>query len=217
MRILAFDLSRHTGWAVMDNETYVASGFFDVEIKDWKNDVSKTEHFPECFPANFATSVREIVDGCEKLTKEWMPDLVVTEFVEGSRSRRFSQLFLDWLHFEFYNRMTQLDQKYKYILNSDWRNHVGCWISQHPEIKKYNAQVGKARQNTPRTKTGARVAKIDGKVVSRIDQKKLSVILASKWTGKELKNDNECDAIHQARAAQAMWGLSLLGADSPHP
>jgi len=204
-RILAFDLSRHTGWAVLDDEKYIASGYFDVKIVDWKNDVYKTEHFPEIFPANFAAAVKEVVDGCEKLVEQWTPDLVVTEFIEGS-GRRFSQMFLDWLHFEFYVRMSQRGQKYKYILNSDWRNHVGCWISQHPDIKKYNAKVGQARRKTPRTKTGARVAKINGRVVSRIDKKKLSILLVSKHFNITIKSDDEADALNQARAAQAIWG-----------
>jgi hypothetical protein len=208
MRIIAFDLSTHTGWAVIDGKILLGSGHFDVEISNWKNDVFKSDQFAAEFPGNFATSVKQIVVECEKLIEMWKPNLVVTEFIEGS-SHRFSQLFLDWLHFEFYQSMKNLDQKYKYILNSDWRNHCGCWISQHPDLKRYNAKVGRAKRKAPLTKAGARVAKIDGKVVSKINQKKLSVLLANKHFGLSIKSDDEADAINQCRAAQAMWGETL--------
>ena len=207
-RILAFDLSRHTGWAVMDDEVLVSSGFFDIEISNWKNDVFKSDQFAPEFPGNYALAVQQIVEKCESIIQEWKPNLVVTEFIEGS-SHRFSQLFLDWLHFEFYRKMKSLGQEYKYILNSDWRNHCRCWISQHPDLKHYNAKVGRAKRLATPTKAGSKVAKIGGKVVSRINSKKLSIILANKHFGTSVKNDNEADAINICRAAQAMWGKSM--------
>jgi hypothetical protein len=211
MKILAFDLSSHTGWAVIDGSELLGSGHFDVTISDWKNDISKTEQFPPQFPKNFAVAVRDIVNECEEILNVWKPDLVVTEFIEGS-SRRFSQMFLDWLHFEFYSKMTELNQPYKYILNSDWRNHCGCWISQHPDLKKYNAKVGRAKRAAKPTKSGAKVAKIDGKVVSRVNGKKLSIMLASKHFNLDIKSDDEADAINQCRAAQAIWGKNATPA-----
>ena len=172
MRILAFDLSRHTGWAVMDGPERVDSGFFEVKIAGWKSDISKTDQFPPQFPGNFETVIEEIVEKCKDLVARYKPDLVVTEFIEGS-SRRFSQLFLDWIHLDFYRCMKAIEQPFKYMLNSDWRNHCRCYVSQHPEVKKYNAQVGKAKRKAVPNAVGAKVAKIDGKVVSRINQKKL--------------------------------------------
>lgn len=206
MRILAFDLSRHTGWAVMDDgDVLVKSGSFDVEILNWKSDVSRSDQFAPEFPRNFHNAVLQIAEKCGELVQEWEPNLVVTEFIEGS-PRRFSQMFLDWLHCAFFNKMADLKQEYRYILNSDWRNYSGCWISQHPELKRYNAKVGRAKRLSKPNKAGARVAKIDGKIVSKINAKKLSIMLASQQYNLQLKSDDEADAILQARAAHAMWG-----------
>lgn len=206
MRILAFDLSSHTGWAVMDQDSLIKSGNFDVKISDWKSDVHRSDQFSPKFPGNFATAVQEIVTKCSALVEEWKPDLVVTEFIEGS-SRRFSQMFLDWLHYEFYRELSSKGQPYRYILNSDWRNFCKCWISQHPEHIKFNAKIGRLKRQAKPTKSGAKVAKIDGKVVSRIDAKKLSIMIAQDHFGIKLDSDDEADAINQCRAAQHMWGV----------
>ena len=67
--------------------------------------------------------------------------------------------------------------------------------------QKWNLKIRAAKKVAVPTKNGSICAKIDGKRVSAINQKKLSIIIANEKYGIQIKNDNIADAINIGRAA----------------
>lgn len=202
MKLLSLDISTNTGWSFFEGDNLVEYGKYEINVKDYKAEIKSYLDYPKAYPKNFIDASYEQLEQIKPLLEKFKPDLVVIEETNKSR-QRFSQKLLEWTHFVVVSYLLEIDQKFQYLTTFCWRKQVKCFLKEWPEHKKYNILVGKARKKTEPTKTGSRVAKIDGKIVSTINQKKLSVILVNQYYGLELKltDDDVADSINLGRAA----------------
>lgn len=198
MKWLSLDLSSKTGYAFFEDHKLTSHGLLESPIEDYFTDVSDFTQLPDSYPDNLINSAKSMTQMVVDLLGG--VELVVTEHTEGSKFR-FSQRYLEWLHLLIIQELKNKSIRFKYLLNSDWRKATNCYVSLWPEYRKWNRQVSKAKKSATPTKTGAMVAKIGGKVVSRVDQKKLSIILANKHFDLEIKDNNIADALNLGRAA----------------
>lgn len=203
-RWISFDLSSHTGWALWQDSQLLEAGVFHVEIEDFVHNIKTYKDFRKSYPQNLKTACEKVVHECAELCVKYAVKFIVTEHTEGS-SFRFSQRFLEWLHLLFFEEMMARDVRFYYLLNSDWRNAVKCYVKYWPEIQEHNKNYSKARRKAAISKSGAKIVKIDGKRIGRIDQKKLSIHIAKEFLEKigkelEIEDDNMADAINIGHA-----------------
>ena len=211
--IISLDISTHTGYAVFTNGNLIDYGVFTVKIDDYVSHIKSYADIPTTFPKNVMSACRSMARYVKSLCKKYADPMVVIEHVNPGR-QRISQLTLCWLHYAILNALPKYE--IRYMLTSDWRKETGCYISKHPDVVKHNKMVSRAKRRAKKTKSGARVAKIDGHVVAPINQKKLAVRIVNDIYSKEIpgfhiKDDNIADAILIGRAAH-----KLLLCDDPY-
>lgn len=201
-RLLSLDISTHTGWSVFEGDKLLEYGSYDVPIKSYKAEIKSFKDYPEAYPQNFMESAIAQAKAVENLLNKHVPDLVVIEETNKAR-QRFSQKALEWSHFTVVQLLLSRNQSFKYLTTTCWRKVVKCYLGDWPEYKQFNAKVSKAKRSSAPTKSGAMVAKIDGKIVSAICSKKLSVLLVNQKYNLNLplSQDDICDSINLGRAA----------------
>ena len=198
MKFVSFDLSSHTGWSIFNDSKLEAFGVFHIKIKNYKSDIRAYTDLPKDYPHNFIEAANDVVAECRKIVDKYKPDFIVTEHTCSSKFR-LSQRFLEWVHLKFFEEFEEI--RIYYLLNSDWRKATNCYLKFWPEHQKWNKQVAKAKKKAVRNKAGAKVAKINGKIVSKIDQKKLSIIIANEIFKLNTKDDNIADSLLLGKAA----------------
>lgn len=202
-KLLSFDLSTHTGWAYFENGVLRQAGHFDVPVDGYVSIVKTYLDLPPIYPLNMMDTSIKIAYKCIEIWEHFGRPDIVTEHTEGSK-HRISQRLLEFIHYAFFLHLLPEGANIKYLLNSDWRRSTKCYVSQWPEMVKYNKEVAKAKKKAKPNKAGARVAKIDGKIVSRWDQKKLSIHIAKldyPGLADTITTDDVADAINMGTAA----------------
>ncbi len=195
MKWLALDPSSRTGYAIFEGSSLLEYGLIEKEIKNFKFDVSNYTQLPPDYPMNFIEATSCMAKEIMLIVKNHDIKWVVMEHTESSM-HRFSQRYLEWLHMGLVLSFAKAKIPMQYLLNSDWRKAAKCYLKDWPEYDKHNKEVRKLKKKATPTKSGAKVAKNeDGKIVTIIDQKKLSMLVASKYVGKTIDNDNTSDAI----------------------
>lgn len=207
MNLLSLDLSTHTGWAYFECGALISVGKFDVKVKNYKGIIKSYSDFPPEYPYNLMEMADAMAQHCVGLWLSLGKPGIVTEHTEGSK-HRISQRTLEFIHFALFQQLKAAGSpNIKYMLNSDWRRNVRCYISQWPEMQKYNKEVGKAKKKAKPNKAGAKVAKINGKVVSKWDAKKLSIHISHKLYpdfSEQIDTDDIADAVNLGHAALNM-------------
>lgn len=198
MKFLALDLSTNTGYAIFDNNKLAGHDTFTIKAKDYVASIKNYENFPASYPYNLIETSEAIANKCFEIFQENKCEAVVIEHPETSR-QRISQRLIEFIHYAVLKKFE--GKCVKYLLVSDWRRQVKCYIKHWPELKKWNDKVMKAKKIATPTKSGARLAKIGGKVVSKYDFKKLSIYIANKYYGVNISSDDVADAINIGRAA----------------
>lgn len=206
--LISFDLSTKTGYSVFDGDKLKTYGKITHKVQDYFSDVKRYDELPAAYPYNFIDAAQTMATACMKVVDEFPGSVIVTEHTEGS-SRRFSQRLLEFIHYAFLEECRARNNKPLYLLNSDWRRQVRCYVSQWPSIEKWNSKIGRLKKKAIPTKAGAKVAKLNGKIVTRVDQKKLSILIANYTFGLELDDDDIADSINMGRTALE---LGLVGA-----
>ena len=202
-KLLSLDISTHTGWSLFEEPNeLVTYGAYDTPIKEYKAEIRTFRDYPASYPSNFVNASLMQANAVAALLDEHKPDLVVIEEVNKAR-QRFSQKALEWAHFTVVQLLISRNQPFRYLTTSCWRKVVKCYLNEWPEYRRYNGKVSRAKKNSLPTRSGAIVAKIDGKIVSSINQKKLSVLLVNQHFGLDfaLSEDDVCDSINMGRAA----------------
>jgi hypothetical protein len=195
---LSLDLSSRTGWALWKGHKLQVFGLIEEIIPDFKHNVKSFKDLPHNYPYNLIGAIDRLMDQLEVLFASNSIHFVVVEHTEGS-SFRFSQKYLEWLHLAFFRKF---GFKYKvlYLLNKDWRTATGCYIKLWPEFQQRNKLYAKLKR-----KLKNKIVKHEGKRISRMDQKKLSVHIAnifiSDFGFDPVSDDNIADAINLGRAA----------------
>lgn len=195
MKWASLDLSSSTGFAIFDRDRLIDCGLIEVPIPNYDTNVSKYTQLPVNYPENLIGAASKMVEEISKVLVGQEIKFVAIEHTEGS-SRRFSQRYLEWLHLCMIMKLKRLKIPYRYLFNSDWRAATGCYLKHHPDLSGFNKQVRKAKKKATPNKAGARVAKIDGKVVKAIGGKELSIIVANRRFGLEIDSDDIADALN---------------------
>jgi hypothetical protein len=210
MKLLSLDISTHTGWSTFIDGKLSEYGLIETEIQDYKAEVRSFKDYPASYPQNFLNAARDMAAKIATLVEAQKPDAVVTEDTSKA-SQRFSQKYLEWTHYCVATYMEEHKIPYRFLTNRCWRLACKCYLKEWPEYVQWNKTVSKAKKKAIPTKSGAKVAKIDGKIVTKIDQKKLSIIIANAAFGLETSDDNIADSLNLGHAALALdlFGLSL--------
>jgi len=203
MRYIGLDISTNTGYAIFEKDELINYGVFTRKVENYKADVKTYKDFPESYPQNFIVTCEEITQQCIRIIQEHNVDMVIIEHPEKGK-QRLSQRLLEWTHLILVKELIKNNIPFKYILVSDWRSAVKCYIKYWPDHQEWNKQVKGAKKKAIPTKTGMLVPKIDGKRVSAINQKKLSIIIANRDYSINIKDNNIADAINMAHAANEL-------------
>lgn len=205
---ISLDPSSSTGYAIYNDDSLVDYGIIKCDIKDYKADVSSYTQLPLDYPNNILISAQTMCREIFKLVQLHQIEKVFIEHTEQSTSGRFSQRYLEWLHLLITVECKKKKLPMIYLLNSDWRKATNCYLKHWPELAKHNKEVKKAKSKATPTKSGAIVAKIDGKIVSKYDSKKLSVHVANLTYGLQLIT-SENDAADSLNIGTAVIKLGL--------
>ena len=203
IRYISLDISTNTGYAVFEDDQLIKYGVFTHKVEEYKADIKTYVDLPKCYPDNFLKTVKAITDQCIQTIQENNIEMVIIEHPESGK-QRLSQRLLEWTHLTLVNELNRNKIPFKYILVNDWRAVVKCYLKYWPEHKDWNKQVRKAKAKAIPTKKGNLVPKIDGKRVSTVNQKKLSIMIANNYYNLEIKDNNIADAINMARAAKEL-------------
>lgn len=203
MKFLSLDLSTNSGYAVFENEKLEAYGLVSYKAKNYKADVKKYSDLPEEYPYNFIDVADKFGAMAVELYQKHGCERVVIEHTEKGK-QRLSQRLLEWINLAVVQAFTRIEVKVDYLLVSDWRSYCKCYLKYWPEARVWNAKIVKLKKVAVPTKSGAKIAKIDGKIVTKINQKKLSIILANDFYSLSIKDDNIADAINIGRAGWAL-------------
>lgn len=176
---ISLDPSSSTGYAIYNNDSLIDYGIIKCDIKDYNTNISSYTQLPPNYPNNLLISAETMCREIFKLIKEHKIEKVFIEHTEQSTSGRFSQKYLEWLHLLITQNCRKNKLSMLYLLNSDWKKATNCYLKHWPEFIKHNKEVKKAKISATPTKSGAMVAKINGKIVSKVDSKKLSVHVAN--------------------------------------
>ena len=163
----------------------------------------KYSDLPKEYPGNLIEAIKTISIGCLNIISKYDVNKVIIEHTEGSGRQRISQRFLEWLHYVVYSDIVALGIPTQYLLVSDWRREIGCYLSLHPKYRKWNARISRIKRSKSATisSVGARIAKINGKIVRNKNIKDLSIELVRKAYKINITNDNIADAINIGTAA----------------
>jgi uncharacterized protein YaeQ len=194
-RYISLDISTNTGYAIFDDNNLIKYGVFTKKVKDYKADIKSYKDFPENYPYNYLVTANTISAMCLNIILDNNIDTVIIEHPEQSK-QRMSQRLLEWVHLSLVQKLKRLKIPFKYILVKDWRQIVNCYIKHWPDLHAQNKEIRKIKN-----KTGKKIAMIEGKRVGKVNQKKLSILIANNTYSLNIKNDNIADAINMGRAA----------------
>jgi hypothetical protein len=184
MKVIALDISTHTGWAIFEDSRLTDYGTYEHNrtIQDYGD-----------YPRNYCYYARDYVARFRsfferKFGINAFHDVhIVIEETTSSRNS-LSQKILEYLHFCF---IQSLPVTYiSYIRTGSWRTAVGA--VQTREERNLNARIARIKK-----KTGQKLAKIDGKVVGKKTRKDSAIRTVREIFGIELKkkDNNTADAI----------------------
>lgn len=187
MRVLSLDLSTKPGWAYFEDKKLHELGTLHVEKKpadegDWP--------YRTGYPWDYIKQARDVVNAINTLFFQFTPDVIVIEETTGS-SNNYSQKILEFIHHDLIMLLSMGSSRIevKYVRTGVWRNIVGA--KQSDEERKWNAKIARIKK-----KTGKRLAKIDGKVVRKLDRKDYALRAFEDIFGEKLeyKMNDACDA-----------------------
>lgn len=217
MKYVALDISTKTGYAIFDDEKLLDCGLIKSQKPShYKADAKTCKDFSPDYPKDYIETCCAIGAECLELVQDQNPAVVFIEHTEKGKAR-LSQRLIEWINFVVACNLINNGFIVRYLFVSDWRTVTKCYLKYWPEYKAWNSKVAKLKVKATPTKSGAKIAKIDGKIVTKVDQKKLSILLANEHYGLNLKDDNIADAINLGRAGYILSQGGMFGdlQDSP--
>jgi len=208
VKFIALDISTNTGYAIFEGGKLTKHDVFTIKASNYKADVKCFSDFPKEYPDNFLVTAQKIASKCLEIIRENGITKVIIEHPEAGK-QRLSQRLIEWTHYALALALKEASIDFRYLLVHDWRLQVGCYLKLWPEYQKWNQKIRAAKKKAIPTKSGAICAKIDGKRVAAINQKKLSIIIANEKYGLAIKDDNIADAINIGRATVELGVFSL--------
>lgn len=196
MKVLALDISTKTGFAEYDGGTLVDSGTL------WPDQTLQERSLK--YPFNYVEFCAYVAGLIVNKYIAVAPDVVVIEETTASNNN-YSQKQLEYIHAFFLTTLitiykTELPPVVYYIRDGVWKDLTNA--RQNAEEKRWNAKIRYVKN-----KTGKKRAKIDGKIVRKLDRKDYYIRAANERFGKQLKREDENEA-----AALLIGAAYLLGA-----
>lgn len=191
-RVLAIDLSTHTGWAVFirrdgGEPQRVASG----TLHEQKKPATRS------YPWSLLDRVMAYKDAVAGLVREHSPDVVVIEETNLGQNR-YDQKLLEWLHlmllsFIYANAArggtSPTLENVKYLSSTTWRNALGIRLS--AEDKKNNKKLSEIKKMSKDAKRRNELKKQFG-ITGQRTLKHVAVKYANEKFGLELlEGDND--------------------------
>lgn len=131
MKVLSFDLSTKTGWALFENKKLIAYG-------QLKTSMVGDESSPE-YPQNFIDMAYKMGQEVKKQIVSAQPEYIVTEETNKGKNR-YSQKQLEFIHFAV-NILSNF--KIHYMDTSEWRSLLGITLDKGQ--RKDNRTINAAR------------------------------------------------------------------------
>lgn len=179
-KLLALDISTHTGWATWEDSVFKDYGVIDPP-KTLKELGLK-------YPSSFLTFCDGISESIFELVKKVQPNSIVIEETNRAKAR-FSQKQLEWIHcltlqkLNTYNNLLNVH----YVSTSAWRKVLDIRMSK--DDKKNNKKVNDAKKNGVNKKEAGVKGKVTTKHLAiRFVKEKYNINLL-------VKQNNEADAI----------------------
>lgn len=194
MNLIALDLSTKPGWACFENGALKDYGTLFPNAK-------KDDPIYGKYPFNYFKFADEVVGKVFEIIDTYHGGKcgfhhVVVEETTTSKNN-YSQKILEFIHCLFIDGLRGRGVDVSYVRTGVWRNIVGA--QQTNEERNWNAKIARIKK-----KTGKKLAKIDGKVVRKLDRKDYALRSFKEHFGKELPREMEdaCEA--------ALIGLAFL-------
>jgi len=176
VKVLSLDISSSTGWAWLDTEIGPGSLIYGcIQLEKKAREYGK-------HPYGFKHAAEDMASRLKALSEQHPSDVIVIEETNGGGRARFTQKYLEYLHFATLNTLPE-DGRIVYVSTSDWRKVTETHLSK--EDKNRNAKLSRHKKN----------ASLRG---TKLDKKSLGI--AGKTTIKHV-------AIRRVRE---LYGIELL-------
>jgi Holliday junction resolvasome RuvABC endonuclease subunit len=164
-RILSIDLSSKSGWCF----AWCTSD--NLILQDY-GQIPKIEQPDETYPGAFVSWAYLIFNKVEELIERFQPEVLVIEETCGGSKNAMSQKILEFGHFLLAKFIQETGIKHIYLMTGEWRKEIGSYMNsaekqRNKEIKEY-----KKKHNTVLARD-----RVTGKVVGRVDKKKVTIRL----------------------------------------
>lgn len=197
MRVLVFDISTSTGWALLEGEMGSVPRIIETGIVSNDKPVSDFGDFPYSYyfaAKSIATGLKDLFLNTERVRAV---DVLVIEEINkpGRFGNRYSQKILDFIHCLVLQWLgARSDVKVVYVNTSDWRKVIGGNLTKAD--KAMNIKVRKLK------KAGNKEALKALGVRGKVTKKHVAIRYVNSTFGLDLKmKDNDiADAICQGTA-----------------
>lgn len=189
MLLIALDVSTKTGWAVYKNGELIEYGTLFPD---------KTHNDFGSYPINYLLLCRYLSKQLmllfeslvQKHSDNFSQEVVVVIEETNASKQNYSQKKLEYLHYLVNSELLVRGITAKYIRDGEWKRLTGA--RQNADEKRLNAKIRSIKK-----KTGAKLAKIDGKVVGKKGKKDYAIRAVKEIFGIGLmrKQEDTADAI----------------------
>lgn len=194
MRIIALDLSTHTGYAVFEHAHSPIPHLLSSGTIHLDKSVHEFGRYPKSYRAAAREMARIIHDQIRLATTPVMPDQFVIEEINLGKDR-YVQKLLENIHTAV---LDMLELHYPqagifYLDSMEWRCNLQLQLTK--DQKKANAKLSKAKRTA--AETGAKLDKKSLGIKGKVTWKHLAVAKANEVYGRNLKmkQNDEADAI----------------------
>jgi len=142
VKVLALDLSTHTGWAVFESGNLTAKGLLEVPVLNF-NVNKKPEKAPD-YPFNLLDASNQMAGLVLNLWKAHAPDVVVIENTVMGRNRN-TQRLLEFIHKSVLEILRFHKVKPLYMDPSEWRALIRLRMTKEDLKNNKLVSAGKSR------------------------------------------------------------------------
>ena len=135
MRVLALDLSLHTGWAFFQDQQLSSYGLIEAK--------RLPEHYQQGYPFNYVAATEDFATEIVLQIQQLAPDVIVIEETSPGRET-YSQKILEFCHSATIRRLTGC--KVIYLRTGEWRKTVGLRMTDQDKKGNLKRNLEKAKK-----------------------------------------------------------------------
>lgn len=187
-KVLAFDLSTKSGWAVLLS--------YDKEftLENYGRIEKISEPVNESYPGSYVSWAYLCFNKVLELIELYKPDRLVIEETSGGSKSAYSQKILEYLQFLVARYIKESGIPATYYQTETWRRVVGC------KMNKQEKDQNKLIRTTKKKNSDIKIVKVDGKRIGIVTRKHVNVRRANELLGRFLREpiilarEDEADA-----------------------